>query len=676
MATNNLGKLPMSSEWQFAPEINPFSTPISVIASMASGTQSQDEMRAHSINQLLDQILETIYDSAPTPNINEIDKGALRQEYNRLFNELESLQRAPLVDPLTRLPPEIWTEIIRETAGENSVNPPPTDILLSLTLVSREWNRKIVGTPVLWTNITVGRGEADAHAKLATALYLTEHIEFEITIIGPPYQWEDDLSLLRAHTQRLKKITFQFPGLYYIRDAHNGAAEECIDNLFASLGHLPSLQVLHGPQASRLNLNGVFERCPNLHRIYGTALPLEILQAQNLVPIRACRLEAPWRDIIPRLGDLSYLEELDWAPELGTDIDIGGKYGSSPTLPALRRVASNYVQSPNILVLLKLTERLTWLEFRVEGNWQRLYDFFLLLEDLFHLRDLDLVLGDIKEKFSFPVDRLAKTGVQYLQLSGPYMAFDDAVARNTAFSNQEAIFSVFSTCFPGVGQLELFFIFLGPKAAAYIQSATHLLSLTLFEVEILPGYYDMSIKSPTLAVLNLWLGPLSTHTGPIMECPLISTLGVRDDEGKWDGSRIPHNNVTDLRIRSQKSDLKMSGFNALQKLRLDGAIYTDYSTSAVPILFICEPTMCPLLVELEFDFTLEWDLLFLMLERRNYLPQSQHISRIKTLILPFPLSPGILAPLTEILGGRFTVRPSDQELSIISFMNAYFDANM
>jgi len=128
---------------------------------------------------------------------------------------------------------------------------------------------------------------------------------------------------------------------------------------------------------------------------------LEALRTRNLVPIRACRLEAPWCDIIPCLYDLSCLEELEWAPAFGMDVDIRRKYDSMPALPALRRVLSYDVHSPHILVLLKLTERLTRLRFEVKGNWQHLYDFFPLLEDLCHLRDLELELGYIQNSFSF-----------------------------------------------------------------------------------------------------------------------------------------------------------------------------------------------------------------------------------------------------------------------------------
>jgi len=373
---------------------------------MTARLQFKDAIRAHTINLLRDLIMEKIHDSALPSSIGEADKGLLKHEYNRLSNELESLKQAPPMDPLARLPPEVWTEIIRETAEENGVNLSPTDALLLLTLVSREWSTKVIGTPVLWTNIIVGRGDADAQAKLASALYFTEHLEFGITIEVPPCQWEDNLCLLRAHTARLKKITFRFSGRGDFHDIGNAAAgAKCIDNLFASLGHLPSLKLLRGPDGSRLSWDGVFENCPNLTHIYGAILPLDASPTQTPVPIRACRVEAPWCDIIPSLEDFSHLEDLEWCPKIGVDVDVSKKYGSLPSLPVLKRILSYNVQSPNMLGFLKLTEKLTWLSFTIQGDWQYLCDFFHLLGHLRHLQDLGLRLKDMEGTFHFqPID--------------------------------------------------------------------------------------------------------------------------------------------------------------------------------------------------------------------------------------------------------------------------------
>lgn len=107
----------------------------------------------------------------------------------------------------------------------------------------------------------------------------------------------------------------------------------------------------------------------------------------------------------------------------------------------------------------------------------------------------------------------------------------------------------------------------------------------------------------------------------------------------------------------------------------------------------------------------EWDLLFIMLERRNFLlpsiqlpppppgpslpPSSpvssavrkelternlrqrgEEISRIKCLNLVRKIGIRILRPLTDLLGGRYTMRPTNYELSFAGIAEAYLDPTM
>ena len=193
--------------------------------------------------------------------------------------------------------------------------------------------------------------------------------------------------------------------------------------------------------------------------------------------------------------------------------------------------------------------------------------------------------------------------------------------------------------------------------------------------------FEALIISPTLKALDIRFVTRQITPSPIIACPAISKVvfnvlfNDRNEWISWPLDQVRHS-VTHLQISSEKSYQRITGFNTLQRLRVYGSSYAGYSRNEILIRFICEPTICPLLVELELDFILEWDLLFLMLERRNYLPKSRHISIIKALLLPSPPPSRLLVPLTEILAGRFTVRPSNEDLSMRSFMEAYFDPNM
>lgn len=140
---------------------------------MPPETQTGDWIRVNALRTRCNQILEDVSHRDSMVDGKEAEVEASKQEYNRLSRELEVLLRKPPMDPLLSLPPELWTDIIRRAANDSPTNLPSTDVLLLLTLVSNEWSRKILNNPILWTNITIGRGETDTQAKLRTALCLS-----------------------------------------------------------------------------------------------------------------------------------------------------------------------------------------------------------------------------------------------------------------------------------------------------------------------------------------------------------------------------------------------------------------------------------------------------------------------------------------------------------------------
>ncbi|KAG8755001.1 hypothetical protein FRC14_004454 [Serendipita sp. 396] len=96
----------------------------------------------------------------------------------------------------------------------------------------------------------------------------------------------------------------------------------------------------------------------------------------------------------------------------------------------------------------------------------------------------------------------------------------------------------------------------------------------------------------------------------------------------------------------------------------------DWDRFFIPL--IQYPHMCPNLDHIEFRTYPPWDLLFLMLERRN-LSAPTRISPIKTLIFPYSLPFVLLYPLSQLLGGRETIRPSNYDLSVIGMKEVYMD---
>lgn len=76
-----------------------------------------------------------------------------------------------------------------------------------------------------------------------------------------------------------------------------------------------------------------------------------------------------------------------------------------------------------------------------------------------------------------------------------------------------------------------------------------------------------------------------------------------------------------------------------------------------------------------FRFIPEWDLLFIMLERRNFTTNA-NITPITTISLPSRLVNAIMKPLASRLGMKLTKRPSNFDLSSTSIAEAYFDRSL
>jgi hypothetical protein len=87
----------------------------------------------------------------------------------------------------------------------------------------------------------------------------------------------------------------------------------------------------------------------------------------------------------------------------------------------------------------------------------------------------------------------------------------------------------------------------------------------------------------------------------------------------------------------------------------------------------------PCLSRLKLQKFPEWDILFLMLERRNF-HQSNSVTILCKLIdsitLPFRPASWIAKPLIDRLGGQLSIRPTNYELSHHAIAPIYFDRDM
>ncbi|KIM22293.1 hypothetical protein M408DRAFT_291718, partial [Serendipita vermifera MAFF 305830] len=207
---------------------------------------------------------------------------------------------------------------------------------------------------------------------------------------------------------------------------------------------------------------------------------------------------------------------------------------------------------------------------------------------------------------------------------------------------------------------------------------------TLHLRNVLDDYSDgLSIKSSSLETISIstaysWL-PQDLVSK--INCPSLILLDLAVDDPRDTTSReiklqnkSVFDNIVTFEIHVPGFQWKLPNCISLRKLHVSSAESAPDANFLASLIF--EPWICPLLHEIKLDFLPEWDLLFIMLERRNHLPPSFGITRITNLILPSPIPLTLLTPLTHILSGQFTERPSNRELCFGSFMEEYFDTSL
>jgi hypothetical protein len=343
-----------------------------------------------------------------------------------------------------------------------------------------------------------------------------------------------------------------------------------------------------------------------------------------------------------------------------------------PNLSCLREVRAYITPDANFFTVMKSASNLTSLALQITENWQRLYDLFHLLPYLPRLRRLELNIGAVSGNPVWPAIETTITNVMDLDITLMDHGVDDS-----SLENQEALFAILPACLPNVTVFRLWFAAYNAGVASYIRSAKRLSTLELGWIILRPGC-EASLESSSLEFLNIlgqWdlLSDLANFT-----CPLVSDLSLGlDDHGAGVRHWAAYSHIEDLYIRSKQYLWEIYHLRALRNIRI-GSRDCGYLDNASNFLvsLIVNPSACPVLAEIELDDLPEWDLLFIMLERRNRIPISQGVARIETLILPSPIPPTLLAPLTEILAGRFTERPSNRDLSSSALLEVYFDMSM
>ncbi|KAG8813977.1 hypothetical protein FRC17_001348 [Serendipita sp. 399] len=626
-------------------------------------------------------------------------------------NSTETYSEVQPYDPIEILPTELSLKIIWEVVTKDANNL-SIDGLLALTLVSPQWRNFLLSSPYLWSHITVGHGftEADSASKLETCLVLSREAPLTLYLHGRIFNWEYHQQFIQRHTWRISRVVMKL--------AHSSAPSryqvESQRAVLISLGHMPSLHSIQfDPITGHQWLTRLMENAPSLNAINSVCnveqLPLykhlftfartnvrpdslhaslSILHASKVQQLTMSIEHHPIRDspvinsdkmsrndslTLPRIHALQLREMGDSRPtphsimpklimyfpnisSLTVNLSSGGLNALLPVLPSLPRLQMLYLG-----IELDLEQPL-----HVEGHVSPSKVTFLNLHVRNYHSGLDREEQELFESYLQDLATLLQIAIPFVSTLS--LGSEGQPTPELLHSLQE---------WRSIRELRLYL--------NYFPCAYEVSSVTLEEIEI--------------NALRLMESKASTRPDIQIECPNLLRLRLKhssDDigysQGETNGWALslnsyafsPLSHSISVAFYPEEASHSLRSLDTLHSPWVFGSFqhlkrlaFSRYMLdwAAFFIHFIRYPYLCPNLDYIEFRTYPEWDLLFLMLERRNLLPPS-YITSIKTLLFPSSLPFVLLHPLTQLLGGQAAHRLSNHDLSVTNLMLTCLDSSM
>lgn len=537
-----------------------------------------------------------------------------------------------LRDPLERLPPELWLQVLED------VGKCDTDQIFSLIFVSKRWRDSLTMIPSLWTRFKVREGQSSlVKARVLRELSRDAAVEIDIYFpmerdaskLAPYVPWER-AKVIHIHPRALARTT---PNLqHFFRNANLPVLEEL---------HLPPSQVpYHCDRLPTFLLQSPLRRVSGFH--------IDELMVSKISKLEAFETCSESFGLLPSLLHTPYLQSLSLQ-----------EHGEENRLVGVENVNLFGASFPSI-------SSITWKETGIIGlstllRWKGLHLRHLIvrlplneLEELFEALCSTPSLHSLHISYrqTFGTDfRLPITLPTLNQLQSFYFGFgyngsplsqkgsrifellpgmlSSVTSLELSFSCQDN--NVLLHCFENLPQLRRLIIFLSRNTATEPNSArlVSLLKLECLKVngspEILqhlstPNLLNLSVKAPSDICLQ---SPLS-H---------LKRLEI--------GSAIPPD---ELEPWSQDLDLPSLTCISFQRYTKNSELITIFCE-----LLIRRPSQFPSLEEIESTMMPSWDMLFIMLLRRNF--SSEPISKIKSLTLPMYPGVRVVEILTQLLSG-------------------------
>ncbi|KIM22593.1 hypothetical protein M408DRAFT_28577 [Serendipita vermifera MAFF 305830] len=587
--------------------------------------------------------------------------------------------------------------------------------LFQLTSVSTKWLDLVIHCPLLWSEIHITSSNEDLLATLATFLQLSGATLLKVVIwCGDGIEWDSICNLFQGHKHRIDKLvlhTLRTNKLSRVERIEKTRHLQEFMKPFGQLSHSIELD-LGGSTEIDSNLSFLLKVLPGARIVsdmgYGLLINHDATSKWVIERCTSITYHCTFQDIAPTLSSLTLAEKIAIVADPNADLEpVHTSFTSVP--PRLQSVVYSGPLDPNVDRLLQLANHcLHYLTLTL--STPSITKLIETLRKLPQLRRLTLDLEcSTPDELQFPIEPTDAviTSLRKLEIvtSIPQHIFlsPDLFGHNLARAEISGhLLQAFESLYRCITNLRL--SPLNIRAISILESfknLEHLFLITDGDNDGIPqeNRLQRRVSLPSL----IYLGTNNCEILSLLHTPKIYHLELHNPSSMASLGTCDVRELCILDIipgNARRFDVHLSSFRNIRELRImakNGPIQSHYVFPSLPsfpclrsitwytikrmnpegnrlcMLLLENPYCCPSLEQLHFNDYVEWDILFLMLQRRNF--EAVGIKKINTVTLT-SVPHAFQNSFSDLLQGKSTRLPPDIDLSPESTREILCDPNM
>jgi hypothetical protein len=616
--------------------------------------------------------------------------------YNQAIDALHNLESSRRFDPMERLPHEIMTEIF---LWESMFWFPIYGVrhMLLLTMVSKRWRDFILSEPLFWTFISLSH-ENDRDALIFLQLQLSQDLPLTIQVDLPLKGWDSIRQELTKHENRIETIIVMEVGDRRAAGPMSKVFQKFVDDLgpLSSLKRLRDTSFRFGNAKYPYNIEYLLNRFESLK--YIPSIPLssdEFLVAKKRLNMDTLITKEDLSSIISVSQSLTGIKRIVFTASESRETppleQLQGDFDSNFTLEWEELVYRRHLSSISLSFMSCLT---SLINLEVSTDMKTLCEISSILHRLSKLQNItvDITLRQT-DHISLPSGLISNASVHSLRISlvNPTkfaLSMNSQEVNGHIVNNIDKIPQMLLQIMPKVEILHISLREWGFTRSIipfslqnYFNGNT--LSFNLSGCEILPrkefkivpsvqklmiyGNKELvcSLSSSSVKYLRFNQESAGSPTCwiDLNSWPSLEGISVDNSVVEWNKASLKFLRSVNIQDNTQHTR------NISPDNQIMGSI-----TSFIKEL-ACNPCSYPSLEEITLDECPEWDILVIMLERRNLL-NGPSIKRITKIDMPSLYPREILRVLCGLLAGRWTERPSNKDLSLAGNAEIIMDVSL